>query len=185
VLRDSPGATILHNLICSRAVAEIIAEHGGTPVRTRVGHSFIKGVMATTGAAFGGEHSGHYYFADNYRADSGIIAALVVWQAMTRAGVPLSELRRGVERYAASGEVNTTVSDPHAVIAGVATRFDPAQSDHLDGLTVDGGDWWFNLRPSNTEPLLRLNVEAPDAGSCARHTSELRQLIADTDASLH
>ena len=184
VLRDHPGSTILHNLICSRAVPEVIREHGGAPVRTRVGHSFIKGVMADTGAAFGGEHSGHYYFRDNYRADSGIIAALVVWQAISRAGRPLSELRKAVERYSASGEINTTVSDPHAVIDLIAASFDPGRCDRLDGLTVDQGDWWFNLRPSNTEPLLRLNVEAPDAAACSRHVAELRDLITGADAGL-
>jgi phosphomannomutase len=184
VLRQHPGSKILHNLICSRAVPEVILECGGTPVRTRVGHSFIKGVMADTGAAFGGEHSGHYYFRDNYRADSGIIAALVVWEALSRADKPLSELRTAVERYAASGEINTVVGDPAAVIAAVVPTFDPAKTDFLDGLTVDMGDWWFNLRPSNTEPLLRLNVEAPDAGQCAAHVAELRSLITTTDEAL-
>jgi phosphomannomutase len=183
MLRDNPGATILHNLICSRAVPEIITEHGGTPVRTRVGHSFIKGVMAETGAAFGGEHSGHYYFADNYRADSGIIAALVVWQAMSRSGRPLSELRRDVERYAASGEINTTVPDPAGVIDAIAAQFDPAICDRLDGLTVNFDDWWFNLRPSNTEPLLRLNVEAPDAQAWAAHVAELQAAIISADGA--
>ncbi len=182
VLRANPGAVILHNLICSRSVPEVVREHGGVPVRTRVGHSFIKGVMAETGAAFGGEHSGHYYFRENFRADSGIIAALAVWQAVTRTGKPLSELRTLVERYVASGEINTTVSDPAAVIEEVATGFDPAASDRLDGLTVDGGDWWFNLRPSNTEPLLRLNVEAPDGPACADHVRELTERIVDADA---
>lgn len=177
VLRERPGSTILHNLICSRAVPEIIVEHGGTPLRTRVGHSFIKGVMADTGAAFGGEHSGHYYFRDNYRADSGIIAALVVWQAISRSGRPLSELRRDVERYAASGEINTTVSDPAAVIDAIAAEEDPAACDRLDGLTVDRGEWWYNLRPSNTEPLLRLNVEAPDAAACGDRVAELIERI--------
>lgn len=182
VLREHPGSTILHNLICSRALPEVILEHGGTPMRTRVGHSFIKGVMADTGAAFGGEHSGHYYFRDNYRADSGIIAALVVWQAISRSGRPLSELRLEVERYAASGEINTTVSDPAAVIELIAAEEDPAACDRLDGLTVDRGDWWYNLRPSNTEPLLRLNVEAPDAAGCAEHVAELTGRIADANA---
>lgn len=183
MLRANPGATILHNLICSRAVPEVIVEHGGVPLRTRVGHSFIKGVMADTGAAFGGEHSGHYYFADNYRADSGIIAALVVWQALSRAGKPLSELRLDVERYAASGEINTTVADPKAVIEVIAAGEDPVAIDRLDGLTVDKGDWWFNLRPSNTEPLLRLNVEAPDAVACAAHVAELQAAITDADGA--
>ncbi len=133
MLRSNPGATILHNLICSRAVPEVIVEHGGVPLRTRVGHSFIKGVMADTGAAFGGEHSGHYYFADNYRADSGIIAALVVWQALSRTGKPLSELRLDVERYAASGEINTTVADPKAVIEVIAAVKIPLPSTGSTG----------------------------------------------------
>ncbi|HLU41858.1 MAG TPA: phosphomannomutase/phosphoglucomutase [Microthrixaceae bacterium] len=177
ILEREPGATILHNLICSRAVPEVIRENGGTPVRTRVGHSFIKQVMAETGAAFGGEHSAHYYFRDNYRADSGSIAALVVLEQICRAGVPLSELRQPFDRYAASGELNFRVGDPHAVIEDVAAAFAEHEQDRLDGLTVDGGDWWFNLRPSNTEPLLRLNLEAPTREACDAHVAEVRALI--------
>ena len=175
-----PGATgslSIHNLICSKAVPEVVREAGGTPVRTRVGHSFIKAVMAETGAVFGGEHSGHYYFRDNYRADSGLIAALVVLDVLGRSGKPLSELREPYERYVASGEINTEVPDPRAVIDIVATRFPGAEQDRLDGLTVDLGDWWFNLRPSNTEPLLRLNLEAPDAGTCARRVAEVQAIM--------
>ncbi|MCU0309437.1 MAG: phosphomannomutase/phosphoglucomutase [Acidimicrobiales bacterium] len=192
MLDQHPGATILHNLICSKAVPEVIVEHGGTPVRTRVGHSFIKQVMAETGAAFGGEHSGHYYFRDNYRADSGIIAAVVVLGVLSRAGVPLSELRRPYERYAASGEINTVVPDPRAVIDAVAGHYADATQDRLDGLTVDlttgpaadpADPWWFNLRPSNTEPLLRLNLEAPDRASCDRHVAEVRALISSVAGS--
>jgi phosphomannomutase len=182
LLRRYPGATILHNLICSKAVPEVIREHGGTPVRTRVGHSLIKAVMAETGAAFGGEHSGHYYFRDNFRADSGIIAALVVLDALSRLDIPLSELRRPYERYVDSGEINTTVGDPAAVIESVAARFADAAQDRLDGLTVDLGDWWFNLRPSNTEPLLRLNLEARTRPECDDHVAEVRLLIADADS---
>lgn len=178
ILDKNPGATILHNLICSKAVAEIIVEHGGTPVRTRVGHSFIKAVMAETGAAFGGEHSGHYYFRDNFRADSGIIAAVTVLEVISRAGIPLSELRRPYERYADSGEINTEVSDPHAVIDAVAARFPEADQDRLDGLTCDFGEWWFNLRPSNTEPLLRLNLEAPTRSECDERVAQVRDVIA-------
>lgn len=177
ILEAHPGSKILHNLICSKAVPEVIREHGGTPVRTRVGHSLIKKVMAETGAAFGGEHSGHYYFRDNYRADSGIIAALAVLQAMSRSGRPLSELRKPVERYAPSGEINTRVQDVHAAIDVVADHYSALEQDRLDGLTVDGGDWWFNLRPSNTEPLLRLNVEAADPEACAARVAEVRALI--------
>jgi phosphomannomutase len=177
VLDKHPGATILHNCICSKAVPEVIREHGGTPVRTRVGHSFIKAVMADTGAAFGGEHSAHYYFRDNWRADSGSIAALVLLEQVCKAGVPLSELRVPFDRYAASGEINFEVPDPRAVIEEVAAAYADAQQDRLDGLTVDLGDWWFNLRPSNTEPLLRLNLEAADRASCDARVDEVRRRI--------
>ena len=177
VLRTHPGATILHNLICSRSVPEIIRENGGTPVRTRVGHSNIKQVMAETGAVFGGEHSAHYYFLDNFRADSGIIASMLVLAEMSRAGVPLSQLRAPFERYEASGEINTEVTDTDRVIDGIAARFAGHPQDRMDGLTVDCGDWWFNLRPSNTEPLLRLNLEAPTRGECDDRVAELLTLI--------
>jgi len=177
VLGRYPGAKIVHNLICSKAVPEIIREHGGEPIRTRVGHSFIKAVMAETGAAFGGEHSAHYYFRDNYRADSGLIAAVSVLEQMCLAGQPLSELRRPIERYADSGEINTRVSDPKAVIEVVASHFPPDAQDRLDGLTVDLGDWWFNLRPSNTEPLLRLNLEARTPEECQVHVAEVLELV--------
>jgi phosphomannomutase len=179
MLDKNPGATILHNLICSKAVPEVIRENGGTPVRTRVGHSFIKEVMADTGAVFGGEHSGHYYFRDNYRADSGLIAAMVILEQLSRSGDTLSTLRRPFERYAASGEVNTTVSDQQAVLDRVKSTYAEAHQDELDGLTVDLGDWWFNVRTSNTEPLLRLNLEAPTPEECDRHTNELLQLIRE------
>lgn len=179
ILRAQPdGApeadrTVVHNLICSKAVPEIVRELGGVPVRTRVGHSFIKQVMAETGAIFGGEHSGHYYFRDNYRADSGLIAAMIVLQMLSRADEPLSELRKPFERYAASGEINRRVDDPAAVVEQVAAAYAGTDQDRLDGLTVDHGDWWFNLRPSNTEPLLRLNLEAPDPTACAERTAEV------------
>jgi phosphomannomutase len=173
ILEHHPGETVVHNLIVSRAVPEVIREHNGTPVRTRVGHSFIKQVMAETGAIFGGEHSAHYYFRDNWRADSGSIAALFVLEQLCRAGVPLSELRKPFERYVQSGEINSRVDDPAAVIERVAESYKDRPQDRLDGLTVDNGDWWFNLRPSNTEPLLRLNLEAPDAVSCEQHTREV------------
>ncbi|MEY2432333.1 MAG: phosphomannomutase [Acidimicrobiaceae bacterium] len=180
VLTKEPGATILYNCICSKAVPEIIRENGGIPIRTRVGHSFIKAVMAETGAAFGGEHSAHYYFRDNYRADSGSIAALVVLEQLCLAGTPLSELRKPFERYAQSGEINTRVDDPQAVIERVAAAYNDANQDRLDGLTVDLGDWWFNLRPSNTEPLLRLNLEARTAEEVARHVAEVQALMGET-----
>ena len=179
ILDKEPGSTILHNLICSKAVPEVIAENGGTPVRTRVGHSFIKAVMAETGAAFGGEHSAHYYFRDNFRADSGSIAALVVLEQLSKAGVPLSTLRKPFDRYAASGEINTTVEDAAAVIERVAAAYPDATQDRVDGLTVDNGDWWFNLRPSNTEPLLRLNLEARTPEACHAHVAEVRALFTD------
>ena len=174
--RTGPGP-VIHNLICSKAVPEVIREHGGTPVRTPVGHSFIKATMAETGAVFGGEHSGHYYFRDNYRADSGLIATMVVLGMLCAAKRPLSELLVPFDRYADSGEINTTVSDPAAVIEKIAAAFADASQDRLDGLTVDLGDWWFNLRPSNTEPLLRLNLEARDRASCDTHVAELLHLI--------
>jgi phosphomannomutase len=177
ILDQHPGEKIVHNLICSKAVPEIIREHGGTPIRTRVGHSFIKQVMAETGAIFGGEHSAHYYFRDNYRADSGIIASMLVLEQLSKTRTPLSELRKPYERYAMSGEINTRVEDPLAVIEYVAEVYAGAQEDRLDGLTVDLGDWWFNLRPSNTEPLLRLNLEAADRVSCDAHTTEVLALI--------
>jgi phosphomannomutase len=183
MLDKHPGATVLYNCICSRVVPEVIAERGGVGVRTRVGHSFIKQVMAETGAIFGGEHSGHYYFRDNYRADSGIIAAMVVLELLSVTGSPLSELLEPFQRYADSGEINTVVDDPAGAVELLAAEVEAAGGelgvgDRLDGLTVDRGDWWYNLRPSNTEPLLRLNVEAHDAAACARHVDEVR---ADID----
>lgn len=178
LLDAHPGEKVVHNLICSKAVAEVITEHGGTPVRSRVGHSFIKQVMADTGAIFGGEHSAHYYFRDNWRADSGSIAALVVLEQLCIADRPLSELRKPFERYAASGEINTRVDDPAAVIETVANQYRHAEKDRLDGLTVDLGDWWFNLRPSNTEPLLRLNLEASDRAACETHTAEVLAFVS-------
>jgi phosphomannomutase len=179
MLEKNPGSTILYNLICSKAVPEIVTERGGTPIRTRVGHSYIKGLMAETDAVFGGEHSGHYYFRDNFRADSGSIAALVVLELLSAANRPLSAVRTDFERYADSGEINTEVSDPHRVIEAVAGRYPDAPTDRLDGLTVDLGEWWFNLRPSNTEPLLRLNLEAADAASCSAHTETMVSLIKE------
>ena len=179
MLEKYPGSKILYNLICSHSVPEIITERGGVPIRTRVGHSFIKAVMAETGAIFGGEHSGHYYFRENYRADSGIIAALVVLEALSKAGIPLSELRVPFERYADSGEINTKVDDPEGLVGEVAEHYRAvgAGIDDLDGVTVDFGDWWFNVRPSNTEPLLRLNLEAKSAPECDRHVAEVLDVI--------
>ncbi|MFN2608710.1 MAG: phosphomannomutase/phosphoglucomutase [Acidimicrobiales bacterium] len=179
LLAVNPGDSVIYNLICSKAVPEVIAESGGVPVRTRVGHSFIKSVMAETGAVFGGEHSGHYYFRDNYRADSGLIASMVVLQQLSVHDVPLSDLRKPVERYADSGEINVEVPDPLAVIDRVGAAFPAAALDRTDGLTVDSGDWWFNLRPSNTEPVLRINVEAPTVEACRDHTARLIGLVKE------
>jgi len=179
ILRKNPGATVIYNLICSKSVPEIILENGGKPVRTRVGHSFIKSVMADTGAIFGGEHSGHYYFRDNYRADSGLIAAMVVLEELSRVPEPLSELRTPLERYADSGEINVEVGDQAATMQRVAAAFPDAEQERVDGLTVDLGEWWFNLRPSNTEPVLRLNLEAPDPEACRRHTAEVQAIMKE------
>jgi phosphomannomutase len=184
ILEKEPGATILHNLICSKSVPEIVRERGGKPIRTQVGHSIIKAVMADTGAAFGGEHSAHYYFRDNWRADSGLIAALHVLEQRSKAGIPLSEMRKPFERYVASGEINTEVADPLAVIERVAAAFPDGDQDRLDGLTVDLGPWWFNLRASNTEPLLRLNLEAPSREECDAHVAEVLSIVtAPADAA--
>lgn len=176
-LRTNPKSTILYNLICSRVVPETITSLGGTPIRTKNGHSYMKQVMAQTGAVFAGEHSGHYYFADNYRADSGLIATMVVLGEMCRTGKTLSELRAPFEKYSSSGEINTQVEDISVVIDRVAKKFSAYPQDHLDGLTVDCGSWWFNVRASNTEPLLRLNLEAATREECDEHVAELLMLI--------
>jgi phosphomannomutase len=179
-----PGATVLYNLICSRVVPETIRAAGGHPVRTRVGHSFIKAVMAETGAIFGGEHSGHYYFRDNYRADSGLIAALVVLEVLSRAGRPLSDVLAPYRRYADSGEVNRRIeaADLRSVVERVAASYPAELRDWTDGLTIDTPDWWFNLRPSNTEPLLRLNVEAGTDEEMARVRDQVLELVGGEPA---
>ena len=188
MLYRHPGATVLHNLVCSKSVPEVIAEAGGRAVRTRVGHSLIKEMMVVEDAIFAGEHSGHYYFRDNYRADSGLIAALVVLEALSVDGGPISELVAPFRRYANSGELNTTVDDPMVAIEAVADHYASqapnAVQDRLDGLTVDFVDWWFNIRPSNTEPLLRLNVEAADEKACAARVAEVSALFARTSRPL-
>jgi len=180
-LAKHPGAAIIHNCITSRAVPEIVAEHGGAPVRTRVGHSFIKGEMAATGAVFGGEHSAHYYFRDFWRADTGMLAAMHVLAALGESEQPLSVLGAQYERYVASGEINSTVDAQAARMTLVETAFaagDGVETDHLDGLTVSFPDAsWFNLRASNTEPLLRLNVEAADAERMAALRDEVLGLV--------
>jgi phosphomannomutase len=180
MLAKHPGETILYNLICSHVVPEVVRELGGTPVRTQVGHSIIKHVMADTGAIFGGEHSGHYYFRDNFRADSGVITALLVLELMSKSAQPLSEMLQPYQRYSDSGEINTEVTSPKATVAAIAEheRAAGATLDTLDGLTVEHGDWWYNVRPSNTEPLLRLNVEARTPEECATHVAEVKELIS-------
>jgi phosphomannomutase len=162
-LAKHPGATIIHNLITSLGVPEIVREHGGVPVRTRVGHSFIKAEMARAGAVFGGEHSAHYYFRDFWFADSGLLAAMHVLAALGEQDSPLSQVVGAYSRYHASGEVNSAVSDQAEALRRVREEFaGRGEFDELDGLTVTGSGWWFNLRASNTEPLLRLNAEAAD-----------------------
>jgi len=179
LLTRNPDETVLYNLICSKVVPETIEAAGGHAVRTRVGHSFIKAVMRDTGAVFAGEHSGHYYFRDNFRADSGLIAAVVLLEALGEHGGPLSDLVKPYDRYAASGELNTEVADQvgamERVAAAFATRGD---ADWADGLTVNGDGWWFNLRPSNTEPLLRLNAEGDDESTMAAVRDEVLDLVA-------
>jgi phosphomannomutase len=178
MLAGAPGATVLYNLICSRSVPETISRAGGIPVRTRVGHSFIKSVMAETGAIFGGEHSGHYYFRENFRADSGLIAALVLLEALSMHGGTLAELVEPYDTYVQSGEINSEVADEKATIATVAEAFaDRGEADYADGLTLSADAWWFNLRPSNTEQLLRLNVEATDTDTMTTVRDEVLSLV--------
>jgi phosphomannomutase len=178
LLEREPGAIVLYNLICSRVVPETIRSAGGVPVRTRVGHSFIKAVMAETGAVFGGEHSGHYYFRDNFRADSGLIAALMLLEALSVRGGTLSELVAPYDVYVQSGEINSAVADSKSAIETVAERFAGAtEADYADGLTLTASTWWFNVRPSNTEPMLRLNVEAEDAETMRAIRDEVLALI--------
>ncbi|MFJ1587406.1 phosphomannomutase/phosphoglucomutase [Streptomyces sp. NPDC088197] len=179
-LAKHPGATIIHNLITSWSVPEVVREHGGVPVRTRVGHSFIKQEMADSGAVFGGEHSAHYYFREFWNADTGMLAALHLLAALGAQDGPLSALVAAYDRYAGSGEINSTVADQAASTAAVRAAFagqDGVTFDELDGLTVTSADWWFNLRASNTEPLLRLNVEARDAEGVARVRDQVLAIV--------
>lgn len=181
-LGKAPGSPVIHNLITSRAVPEVILENGGTPVRTRVGHSFIKATMAETGAVFGGEHSGHFYFRDFWRADSGMLAALHVLAVLGNSpeGTTLSSILEPYARYVDSGEINTEVDDVHSAIDGVRAQYEGKPGidiDNLDGMTVAAEDWWFNLRPSNTEPLLRLNVEAKDEAQMRSIRDEVLSMI--------
>ena len=179
-LAKNPGATIIHSLISSRTVIEVINELGGVPVRSRVGHSYIKALMAETGAIFGGEHSGHFYFKDFWRADSGALAALHALAALGESDQTISQLLAPFKRYVASGEVNSRVSDAAAIIKAIKEKYSAQpefQIDELDGLTASTSTWWFNVRASNTEPLLRLNVEADTAANMAAHRDELLALI--------
>src|ERR687893_1875789 len=179
VLEKEPGATILYSAVCSKAFPELVEREGGKAIRTKAGHSIIKPQMREYDAAFGGEHSGHFYFRDNYFAYSGIIAMLTVAELVARQEGPLSELLAPIDSYVRSGEINSEVSDQEAALQKVEEHYakrNGAKIDHLDGLTVDFGDWWFNLRPSNTEPLLRLNVEASDRETMERERDELLDL---------
>jgi phosphomannomutase len=179
-LDKEPGATVIHNLITSRAVPEIVTERGGKPVRTRVGHSFIKATMAETDAIFGGEHSGHFYFRDFWRADSGMLAALHALAALAGSDQPLSALLADYERYPMSGEINSEVADQAAVLAELEATYagrDDVEVDHLDGLSVVSPDWAFNVRASNTEPLLRLNAEGKDITTMAAIRDEVLSII--------
>jgi phosphomannomutase len=180
ILAEEPGATIIHNLITSRAVPETVLENHGVPVRSRVGHSYIKALMAETGAAFGGEHSGHFYFRDFWRADSGMLAALHVLSLLGGSTETMSELVARYQRYPSSGEINSQVDDVPATLAALRAEFgDRAEIDELDGLTFSGGEWWFNVRPSNTEPLLRLNAEATDEEELEEITGAVLDLIRE------
>lgn len=179
-LSKYPKSSVIYNLISSRSVAEIVHENGGTAIRSRVGHSYIKKLMADTGAVFGGEHSGHFYFRDFWCADSGMLAALHAVAALGTQASPLSKILKKYQRYFASGEINSTVSDPASILARVEELYgnkDGVTLDHLDGLTVEADAWWFNLRSSNTEPLLRLNVEAKTAARLERVRNEVLALI--------
>jgi len=177
MLDREPGGKVVHNVICSWTVPEVIREHGGEPIRARVGHSFIKQVMAETAAIFGGEHSGHYYFRDNYGADSGLIAAVITLGELSKSERSLSQVLHPYRRYFSSGEINSRIADPQAKIEEIAAALRDGRQDRLDGLTVEFDDWWCNVRPSNTEPLLRLNVEAKTAEVLAAKTEELLALI--------
>ncbi len=178
MLAAEPGGVVIHNLITSRTVPEVVREQGGTAVRTRVGHAYVKAEMARTRAVFGGEHSGHFYFRDFWGADSGMLAALHVLAALGTGAGPLSALLQAYDRYAASGEINSVVADPAGRLAALRAHYASRPQDELDGLTVDLGDGaWFNVRPSNTEPLLRLNVEGPSEAAVAAVRDEVLALV--------
>jgi phosphomannomutase len=177
-LKKQPGASIIYNLISSKAVKEVITENGGKPLRSRVGHSYIKAMMGESGAIFGGEHSGHFYFAQFWRADSGMLAALHAIAALGTSDKTLSELLKPYARYISSGEINSKVQDPVQKVSQIKAIYaDTYQSDELDGLTITSDTWWFNVRASNTEPLLRLNVEADSPAKMAEIRDELLKVI--------
>lgn len=178
--RNGGKGTVIHNLITSWSVPEVVEENGGTPVRTRVGHSFIKAEMARTGAIFGGEHSAHYYFKDFWNADTGMLAALHVLAALGGQDGPLSSLVAQYDRYVGSGEINSTVADQAGRLEAIKTAYEGREDvrlDELDGLTITTSDWWFNVRPSNTEPLLRLNAEARDEATMTKVRDEVLAVI--------
>ena len=180
VLEKEPGAAIVYSAVCSKALPELVRREGGRPIRTKAGHSIIKPQMRKNNAAFGGEHSGHFYFRDNYYADSGIIAMLTVAELVGRQESPISELLKPIDPYVRSGEINSEVEDQQETMKRVEEHYaerDNPEIDHLDGLTVDYGDWWFNLRPSNTEPVLRMNLEASDRDTMEKERDELLALI--------
>lgn len=177
ILETHPGETVIYNCVNSRIVPETIRQYGGTPVRERVGHSFIKQTMAETGAVFAGEHSGHYYFRDNYRADSGLIAAMIVLETVSLKGRPLSEVVEPFKKYYDSGEINSRVEDIPAKLEQIVRAYSDAAIDRKDGLSVEYPDWWFNVRPSNTEPLLRLNLEASSREQMEEKRDEVLALI--------
>jgi phosphomannomutase len=177
ILETHPGEKVIYNCVNSWIVPETIREYGGTPIRERVGHSFIKQTMAETGAIFAGEHSGHYYFRDNFRADSGLIAAMIVLEIISMQDEPLSKVLEPFRKYFDSGEINSRVEDIPGKLAQIVQAYADARIDRMDGLSVEYSDWWFNVRPSNTEPLLRLNLEAASEGLMVEKRDEVLTLI--------
>jgi phosphomannomutase len=177
LLRKHPGSAVVYNLICSRAVPETIERQGGIGIRSRVGHSFIKAIMREHDAIFGGEHSGHFYFRDNWYADSGVIAALTVIELLSIEGITIAEALRPIDHYVRSGEINSEVANQQAVLTQLEHVYSDASLDYLDGLTISYPDWWCNVRASNTQPLLRLNVEAADAPMLEEKTGDLLRII--------
>ncbi len=177
MLEKNPGSKIIYNLICSKAVPKMIAQSGGTPIRTRVGHAFIKALMKEHNAVFGGEHSGHFYFRDNWYADSGLIAFVVCLELLSKRGTRLSELVASFDTFYRSGEINSRVDNIPAKLDELVKAFPQAKIDKLDGVTIDSGDYWFNVRPSNTEPLLRLNLEADSKELLERATKKVLEII--------